>query len=206
MGALTEQSGDQYDENGNNVTRDERVKEFWTELMPSMLIPGWSQGKRTYEGMKASEQGFSETENGNIRFQTDSDYDLQRAIFGQYSTPEGRDYIKNMGRPGGGALTDSESEKIKEAPVGLQNQYYDFFRETDKITGRTSANKEVTQLFKDGRPQAARRKADEYNRKVDEKLSEFFSKYPDIDDDLQDELRSNVYITLTDRSEAARSR
>ena len=204
IGAFTNQSGDRYDENGNNITRNERTKEFWTELMPSMLIPGYSQGKRTKEGLEINEKGYSETDKGGIRYMTDPDHDLQRAIFGQYSTPEGREYINNMGRPGGGALTESESMKIKDAPVGLKNQYYDFFRETDKITGRTSANKEVTQLFKGGRPQAARRKADEYNRKVDEKLSEFFSKYPDIDYDLQDELRSNVYITLTDSSEDAR--
>lgn len=207
MGALTEQSGDQYDENGNNITHAERVKEFWTELMPSMLIPGYSQGKRTMEGLEINEKGYSETDKGGIRYMTDSDHDLQRAIFGQYSTPEGREYIKNMGRPGGGALTESESKKIKEAPVGLQNQYYDFFRETDKITGRSDANKEVTRLFRDEkRPEAARRKAEEFNKRVDEKLVDFFNKYPDIDDDLRDELKSNVYITLTERSEDARRR
>lgn len=69
-----------------------------------------------------NEKGYSETDNGRIRYMTDPDHDLQRAVFGQYSTPEGREYIKNMGRPGGGPLTESESKKIKEAPVGLQNQ------------------------------------------------------------------------------------
>lgn len=206
MGAFTSQSGDRYDENGNNLDRAERTNEFWTELIPSFLIPGYSQGKRSLEGMKVNEQGYSETENGGIRYKADSDYDLQRAVFGQYATPEGREYIDNLGRPGGGALSESESTKIKEAPQALQSQYYDFFRATDTITGRTEANKEVTRLFKEGRPEAARRKADEFNKKVDQKLREFFVKHPDIDDDLQDDLTSNVYITLTNRSEKSRSK
>lgn len=206
MGAFTNQSGDKYSESGDNLTRAERQAEFFTELLPSFLIPGYSQGKRTLEGIKASEQGYSETDKGGIRFQTDPQYDLQRNIFGQYSTPEGREYIDNMGKPGGGALSESDSEAVKNAPAGLQDQYFQFFRATDKITGRTEANKEVTKLFQEGRPEAARRKADEFNTKVDQKLVDFFSKYPDLDDELQDQLRSNVYITLTNRSEKSRSK
>jgi len=206
MGAFTNQSGDKYSESGDNITRTERQAEFFTELLPSFLIPGYSQGKRSLEGMKASEQGYSETDKGGMRFRTNPENDLQRGIFGQYSTPEGREYIDNMGKPGGGALSESDSKAVKEAPAGLQDQYYQFFKATDKITGRTDANKEVTKLFKEGRPEAARRKAEEYNSKVDQRLADFFSKHPDIDDELEDQLRSNVYITLTERSEKTRSK
>lgn len=215
IAGLFQQDGDTLDENGKNTKLEERRDKFVKETLPAYFIPGYSQWKRTTDaignpltGEKGiNEKGYSETDKGRIRYMTNPDYDLQRAIFGQYSTPEGREYIDNMNKPGGGALSEADSKKIKEAPEYLKQQYYDFFRETDKITGRSDANKEVTRLFRDEkRPEAARRKADEFNRKVDEKLSEFFSKYPDIDDDLKDELRSNVYITLTKPSEAARSR
>ena len=206
MGAFTNQSGDKYSESGDNITRTERQAEFFTELLPSFLIPGYSQGKRTMEGMAASEKGYSETDKGAVRFQTDPQYDAQRAIFGQYSTPEGREYIDNMGKPGGGALTESDSQAVKDAPAGLQDQYYQFFKATDKITGRTDANKEVTKLFQEGRPEAARRKAEEFNSKVDQKLIDFYKKYPDLDDELKDQMKSNVYITLTKRSEKTRSK
>lgn len=206
MGAFTSQSGDKYSESGDNITRTERQAEFFTELLPSFLIPGYSQGKRTMEGMKASEQGYSETDKGGMRFRTDPQNDLQRAVFGQYSTPEGREYIDNMGKPGGGALSESDSQAVKDAPAGLQDQYFQFFKATDKITGRTDANKEVTKLFQEGRPEAARRKAEEFNLKVDQKLVDFFKKYPDLDQELEDQLKSNVYITLTNRSEKSRSK
>ena len=215
IAGLFQQDGDTLDENGKNTKLEERRDRFVKETLPAYFIPGYSQWKRTtdaignpFTGEKGiNEKGYSETDKGRIRYMTNPDYDLQRAIFGQYSTPEGREYIDNMNKPGGGALSESASKKIKNAPINMQQQYYDFFRATDKITGRSDANKEVTRLFnEEKRPEAARRKADEFNRKVDEKLSEFFMKYPDIDDDLKDELRSNVYITLTDPSEDARSR
>lgn len=206
MGALTSQSGDKYDENGNNLTRAERQQQLLTEVLPSFLIPGYSQGKRSLEGMQVNAEGVSKTDKGGIRYQADPQYNLQRAVFGQYSTPDGKQYIQNMNKPGGGALSESESQKVQNAPVNLQQQYYDFFRATDKITGRTDANKEVTSLFQDGRPEAARRKAEEYNAKVDSKLQEFFSRYPDLDPELQQDLTSNVYITLTNRSEKSRSK
>jgi len=141
-----------------------------------------------------------------MRFQTNPESDLQRNIFGQYSTPEGREYIDNMGKPGGGALSESDSQAVKDAPAGLQDQYYQFFKATDKITGRTDANKEVTKLFKEGRPEAAKRAAKAYNDKVDQKLIDFYKKYPDLDTELKDQLTSNVYITLTKRSESTRSK
>lgn len=211
MGAMTSQAGDEYDENGNNVTQGERSQQFWNEVIPSFLIPGYSQGKRTLEGIDVSNKGFSETapnEEGEsrIRYQADPANDLQRAIFGQYSTPEGKEYVDNLGRPGGDSLSPSKSAMIKEAPQELQKQYYDFFRAADSVTGRTDANKEVTRLFKEGQTQKARRVAQEFNAKVDEKMGGFFSEYNYVDPELEDELKSSVYITLTPRSESSRKR
>lgn len=189
-----------------NVDHEKRVDDFLGNTLPRFLVPGYAQYRKTMDGAKTNEQGYSETDNGGIRFMTDPANDTQRLIFGQYSSPEGQDYIKNMGMPGGGALSKDDSTKIKEAPLQLRQQYYDFFRSTDALTGRTEANKEVTQLFKDGKPEQARRKASEYNAKVDEKLYEFFNKYPNIDPSLQDNLRNNVRITLTERSEKSRAK
>ena len=197
---------DRMDENGKNKDLEERRNSFFEKTLAAYFVPGWSQIKRTKEGLEANASGYAKNASGNVQYQVDHNYDVQRAVFGKYSTPEGREYLDNMGKPGGGALSESESKKIKAAPVNLQQQYYDFFRATDKITGRTEADKEVTRLYRDHRPEAARRKADEYNAKVDAKLREFFMKHPDIDEDLQDDLRSNVYITLTDRSEKSRSK
>lgn len=199
----------EYDENGNlvNVDHASRVDKFISEILPRYFVPGWSQINRTRTGMEVNEQGYSETEGGNVRYVADSDNNLQRAIFGQYSTPEGREYIDNMGMPGGGSLRSQVgNEMVKNAPEHLRNQYYDFFRAAQSVSGRNEANKEVTELYRQDRPAAAQRKAAEYNAKVNEQMDEFFKKYPNIDSALRERLRNNLYITLTEGSEAARTR
>lgn len=199
--------GDEFDENGNNVTLQQNRDKFVNDVLPQYFIPGYSQWKRTTNALKINEQGFSETEKGRVRYITDSKNDLQRALTGEYSTPEGRDYINNMGKPGGGSLNGDQSDMVKYGTdtKDQKNMYYDFYKAADKITSRADANAEVTQLYKDGKPEAAKRKATEYNKQVEEKIAEWKNKYDYLDDDVLKKLVGGLRIELTPRSEAARS-
>lgn len=203
-GMFLTQSGDKYSENGDNISQMERQQQFMTETLPAFLIPYHSQTKRTLEGLDVNRKGYSETDDGGIRYLANPENNFQRAVFGQYSTEEGQEYIDEINKPGGGALGKRKSEAVKNAPDHLKEQYYTFFRETGKIVGRKEANAEVTELFQDDRAEAARKRAEEFNAEVDKKLRPLFRKYPDLDEELEDKLMSSVYITLNARSEKAR--
>lgn len=200
--------GDEFDEEGNNVTLQENRDKFVNETLPQYFIPGYSQWKRTTNAMKINEQGYSETEKGRIRYIADPEQDGKRLLTGEYSTPEGREYIENMGQPGGGSLQADQSDVVKYGTDSKEEQtmYYDFYKAADRITSRSEANKEVTALYEKGKPEAAKRKAKEYNQQVEDKLATWKDQYDYLDDDVLEELVSGLRIELTSKSEAARTR
>jgi len=79
------------------------------------LLPpfGGGQIKKTLEGTDAYNQGFSETATGNIRFPIEQNFgNLARSVlFGQYSTPEARQYFESDGRP----LSENQSMYVRNA-------------------------------------------------------------------------------------------
>lgn len=196
---LLPSSTDKQGEEGEKGDHQKRVEQFFGEVLPTFLIPGYAQANKTFQGMGASERGYSVTSQGNIRFATDPENDLQRSIFGQWSTPEAREYVRNMNRPGGGALSATASDKVRSAPPGLEDQYLRFYQAANEVNGRSKANKDITSLIQNGEVEKAKRKAAEFNAKVDEAMGEFYADYPDLDEDLIDELNSNMYINLTSR-------
>lgn len=195
------------DENGNVVNEDhkKRVNQFVTETLPSFTIPGYAQAHRSIQGYMESQKGYGESANGNVQFINDKDSDIKRLLFGKYSTNEGQDYIKGLSTPEGGSLSSNNSDTLKGVDPQLRNQYYDFFKANDAVSGRTEANKEITQLYREGKVQQARRKAAEYNAKVDKALASFYNEYKFIDPDIQDKLNDNLYIKLTTRGEKQRT-
>lgn len=183
-----------FDESRSGEDYASDAQKFFTQVLPSYLVPGWSQGKRIVEGAQVSEDGMSTTEAGNVRYLANPDNDLQRSIFGQYSTPEGREYIDNMYKEGGGALRESYSNKVKNAPEGEQQEFYDFFRSAEGITGKQSANGKIRELIDQGQPAKARRLAEEFNAKVDERMGAYYAMYPDISPELEEYLNDQLYI------------
>lgn len=198
-----------YDENGEEVTdpvaiRANKAASFLQKTLPAVTVPWGTQAKKTSEGLETVDKGYSQTDSGNIRFQVGQNDDnrLQAGIFGQYTLPEAQQFYKE----GGKNLSPQSSDKVKGALPEERDQYYTFYSAAGNITGRQKANKEITSLFQNGEPEKARRKAAEFNAKVDEKMAKYYSQYPDMDDDLLDELNSNLYIRLTERGEKQRAK
>ncbi len=77
------------------------------------LIPpfGGGQAQKTIEGIGATTKGYSENQTGRVRFPTEDTAlrNAQRALFGQYSTPEAQRYFKEEGR----VLGEKQSETFK---------------------------------------------------------------------------------------------
>jgi len=103
------------------------------------------------------------------------------------------------------ALSPADKRKVAEAPRGEEEIYKAFYQAAGNVVGRGARDDLVTKLYKEGNPEKAKRKAAEFNATVNERMSKFFEKYPQIDEDLQDELRNNIYITLTPSSQKTRS-
>lgn len=103
------------------------------------------------------------------------------------------------------SINISDKAKVDAAPAGEEDQYNAFYGSAKNVMGHSKASDAVTKLFQDGQPEKARRKAQEFNDKVDETMAGFYAQYPDMDQDLRDELNKNLYITLTKRGEAQRA-
>lgn len=207
------------DENGEEITDPIKLRlinagSFIQKTLPAVTIPWGTQGKKTLEGLDTVGKGYSETDSGNIRFGVEQSGSnaLQAGVFGQYALDEAKQHYDRGAIMGFGGdapkknLTPSASDKVKGALPAEQPEYMAFYQAAAQITGRTSANKRVTELFATGEPEKARRKAAEFNAKVDEKLASYYAQYDDMDEDLVDELNSNLYITLTPRGEKQRAR
>lgn len=83
---------------------------------------GGQQIKRTLEGIGTTLRGYSETPSGNVRFPTENSplRNIQRAVFGQYSTPEAREYFDENRRP----LGEKQSEIFRNLSGAERDNYY----------------------------------------------------------------------------------
>jgi hypothetical protein len=93
-------------------------------------VPGGAQGKKTFEGVTAYNEGASKTPTGRERFEVPQTPEnrVKTAVFGQYATQEGREYIASLDS---GAKTLSQSEKLHKELSSLS---------------REEANKKVRQI------------------------------------------------------------
>jgi hypothetical protein len=110
------------------------------------LIPPFAgqQIKRSIEGITTSVKGYSETPSGRVRFPVENNpvRTTQRAIFGQYSTPEAGAYFDNKQQP----LGDVQSQNFKL----FGNQYYNQVqnerqqeKQVDKYKKALESNKDI---------------------------------------------------------------
>lgn len=87
------------------------------------LVPpfGGNQIKRTIEGIQTTNRGYSQSKTGRVRFPTENNTprNIQRAVFGQYSTPNARAYFDEDRTP----LGENQSSIFKQ--LGNSKEYYD---------------------------------------------------------------------------------
>ena len=88
------------------------------------IIPpfGGQQLKRTIEGQKTTNRGFSESKTGRVRFPIENTplRNLQRATFGEFSTPEARQYFDTKAS----VLGEKQSETLKSLSPEKGKEYY----------------------------------------------------------------------------------
>lgn len=92
-----------------------------------LLAPAGSQIKKTIEGLKAGSQGYSSAKSGGARFLVPENRKLQTAVFGQYSTPEAREYFDNNRRP----LSEKQTQVLK-ASTDKQATYQEIIQTREK--------------------------------------------------------------------------
>jgi flavin-binding protein dodecin len=89
------------------------------------LLPktGGGQIKKTLDDLIAQADGYSQTPSGDVRFPmpTDLPNQVRGAVFGQYSTPGGQEYINNGTKP----LTGEKAEIFKSIPKEEQTGYFE---------------------------------------------------------------------------------
>lgn len=89
------------------------------------FIPGGVQGKKTIQGLKAINQGYSSSNSGRARFPVTNE--IQSALLGQYSSPVARFYFDNKLSP----LSDKDTATLKEkvaTGADPKQAYYELFR------------------------------------------------------------------------------
>lgn len=188
---------------------DEFLEDNW-----SQLVPGGTQIKKTVEGIQTTTSGISRNPQGKVRYLQDMGIDnqLKASLFGQYSTDAGRQWIKD-GFP---TLTDSEmrlgSKKgsgditFEELPRSTQQEFYDYYASTKKVTGRDTTLDAIKQAVSDGNVNKAQRLGEEYNRKAKEAMKGYFRKHKEMPQELQDDMVSKLYIDVQGKIDDALER
>jgi hypothetical protein len=95
-------------------------------------IGGGGQVKKTIEGITAYSQGASKTDSGRVRFPIEQNIGnaIRTTLFGQYSTPEAREYFSKGRAP----MSEDQSKKFnKLVDYGLDpNLVYEMFDDLKK--------------------------------------------------------------------------
>lgn len=118
------------DQYGNPIGWDTVAK----DVVP--FIPAGVQGKKTIEGLGAYNQGYSASKSGLVRYPIEQNASnaIRTGLFGQYNTPEAREYFNKDRTP----LSEKQSEVFKSKG----KEYY------DKVMQNRERNKELDNLKK----------------------------------------------------------
>ncbi len=89
----------------------------------AMIVPAYTQAKKTFEGIKAFNRGYSESNSGLVRYPIDKNQgnQIKTGIFGQYATKEAREYFDKERTP----LSKNQSEMFKSLTPDKAKEYYD---------------------------------------------------------------------------------
>lgn len=170
----------------------------------SQIVPAGTQIKKTTEGIQTTQSGVSKNPEGKVRYLQDMGIDdqLKASLFGQYSTDAGRQWIKD-GFP---TLTESEMRlgskegsgdiTFEELPRETQQEFYDYYAATKKVTGRNDTLDSIKQAVRDGNIKKAQRLGDEYNQKATDAVKGYFTKHKEIPQELKDDMTSKLFIDV----------
>lgn len=178
---------------------DEFLQDNW-----SQIVPAGTQIKKTVEGLQTTTSGISKNPQGKVRYLQDMGIDnqLKAALFGQYATDAGREWIKE-GFP---TLTDSEMRlgskegsgdiTFEDLPRDMQEQFYDYYAATKKVTGRNDTLEKIREAVRDGNIRKAQRLGEDYNNKAKDAMKGYFQQHKDLPPELQDDMVSRLYIDV----------
>ena len=170
----------------------------------SQIVPAGTQAKKTIEGIQTTTSGISKNPEGKVRYLQDMGIDnqLKASLFGQYSTDAGKQWIKD-GFP---TLTESEMRlgskegsgdiTFEELPRETQKEFYDFYAQSKKVTGRNDTLDAIKEAVRDGNLKKAQRLGDDYNKKATEAMKGYFTKHKNIPPELADDMTSKLFIDV----------
>lgn len=109
------------DEYGNKISLKDRALRIADKAGP-VILPAYSQVKKTLQGIDAAAQGYSETAGGGIRYPINPTTGnmIRAGLFGQYNFPEAREFFDKDRRP----IYDAKAEAFKETPIDQRQELY----------------------------------------------------------------------------------
>lgn len=152
------------------------------DALGATIIPAYSQGKKTHQGIKAFNRGYSETDSGRLRYpieKTQSNQ-IKTGLFGQYSTKEAREYFDKNKRP----LSDQQTEIYKSLPEDQGKEYLKMLEQErqinsifDKLDKNEISSKEAESLIgKVSASEVSSLLVDSNNKLLREKMISFTKK------------------------------
>lgn len=105
---------------GGEVLVAKALQDPLYSILPSY---GGKQIKKTLQGIKAYNRGYSETKSGAVRFpiENDATNQVKTGLFGEYGAKEARDYFDNEKKP----LGESQTEIFKTLSKEQGKEYLD---------------------------------------------------------------------------------
>lgn len=122
----------------NGLTFNWQDPVAWEKMISTAMgltLPGAAQIERAYRGTKAYIKGYSESNNGQIRFVNDQSPDdlVVGVLLGELSTKEGREYRARNGQP----LSDSQDAQVR-AQIAGGKKPIEAFRNVTGTRGATT--------------------------------------------------------------------
>lgn len=123
------------------------VKDPFYKILPPF---GGNQLKKTIQGVGATNQGYSETQSGRVRFPVEKNMSnlIRSAAFGQYGVPEARSHFDNNRQP----LGDEQSEIFKSLSPQERKEFYD--NNVDKRAAEKADDKMIAKIKAPGKNKA----------------------------------------------------
>lgn len=171
------------------------IGEWFKDQSPA-IIPGGTQIKKTVEGIDTTTSGVSRNDKGNVRYLQDMGVDesIKAALFGQYSTEAGRNWIKE-GFP---TLSESQTTSLAGKDRSTQEQYTEYYAAAKKAgSGRQDVYDQIKTAAANGDTNKAARLGAEYNDKVTKAMSEYWKSNDTLPEDLKKSMLSDVYINVS---------
>lgn len=135
------------DEYGQERDTEQKLKDVGKSLIP--FIPGGTQIRKSVQGAKLIDRGYSATPAGKARFLAPQSTfgKIKAVLFGQYNTPEGREWV-NKGFPYLSDKQTLELEKRLDNPESAKFYFDSVMQAKDVETPSTDESADFNKLQK----------------------------------------------------------